>query len=315
MVYIIKFPKPLDIQSILEDLLSLSEVKYAHQPVQTIEFASSPPNDPEYLADKQWYLNKVQAQNAWNISLGSNDVKLAVIDQSGVKSSHVDLSSKYVGGDCDTSYDLQSSHGTKVAGVAAAATNNNIGIASLGWNTSLLTYRFTSEDENRENLANDIKEAADDGADVMVMCFGTSKWVVIDGKDRTKMWDYPLVEEAVQYADAMGAVIVASAGNNTRWPQWDQVPHHVWPAEYPNVIGVSATNSSDNFIDGWNYSPAGTQLIDVSAPGYDIYTTSYTSNNNDTYVYDLGTSFSAPLVAALASLIIAVNPDHCCPKV
>ncbi|MDW7680757.1 MAG: S8 family serine peptidase [bacterium] len=175
LVYIIKFPKPLDIQSILEDLLSLSEVKYAHQPVQTIEFASSPPNDPEYLADKQWYLNKVQAQNAWNISLGSNEVKLAVIDQSGVKSSHVDLSSKYVGGDGDTSYDLQSSHGTKVAGVAAAATNNNIGIASLGWNTSLLTYRFTSEDENRENLANDIKEAADDGADVMVMCFGTSK--------------------------------------------------------------------------------------------------------------------------------------------
>lgn len=270
LAYLIKFPKTVDVQLIIDDLQSLNEVEYAHQPLQTIEYATGPPNDPEYLADKQWYLEKVRAPDAWNIAHGSAAVKIAVIDQSGVKRNHVDLISKYIGGDGDASYDIGDPHGTKVAGIAAAATNNGSGIASLSWETSLMTYRFTTQDENRENLANDITAAADDGANLMVMCFGTSKLVIINGKYWRRMWNYPLVEQAVQYADAMGVVMVAAAGNNPPGDQWDQVPYHAWPAEYANVIGVSATYPSDNFVDGWNYSPPGTQLIDVAAPGKDI---------------------------------------------
>ena len=286
LAYLIKFPKPVDVQLITDDLQSLSEVEYAHQPVQTIEYASSPPNDPEYLAGKQWYLEKVKAPEAWNISHGSTSVRIAVIDPSGVKTNHTDLISKYAGGDGDTSYDIQLPHGTNVAGVAAAATNNGIGMASLGWQTKLMTYRFTTQDENRENLANDIIAAADAGADIIVMCFGTAKWTIIGGKQRYLMWNYPLVEQAVAYADSMGVVIVAAAGNNPVFPQWDEIPYHVWPAEYPSVIWVSATWPSDSFVVGWNYSPPGTQLIDVAAPGKDIYTTSYYTSNNDIYIYD-----------------------------
>ena len=314
LAFILKFPIPVDVEKTVQELESLDVVEYAHPPVQTKN--CSEPDDPEYESENQWYLEKVNAPDTWSITTGQSSIKIAVIDKRGVKKTHEDLESKYVDGD-GASYETYDPeipdyfHGTAVAGVAASTTNNEIGIACLGWLNSLMTYRYNPDnDPTRENLADDIKAAADDGAHIIVMSFFTTKDTVIESKYWYKSHSYTLVEEAVEYADAMGVVMVASTGNYAEeGRQLEEIPFHAWPVEYPNVIGVSASNEYDTYF-GFNYSPPGIQLVDVAAPGKDILTTTYDSEDEDEYSEQTGTSFSAPLVAALASLILSIDADY-----
>ncbi|MCP4412900.1 MAG: peptidase S8, partial [Gammaproteobacteria bacterium] len=83
--------------------------------------------DDLHTQGNQWYLTKINSENAWNVSKGSSTTKIAIVDR-GVESNHSDLSNKLTGGDSGTSGD----HGTQVAGVAGAETDNGLGIASLG---------------------------------------------------------------------------------------------------------------------------------------------------------------------------------------
>ena len=214
---------------------------------------------------------------------------------------HEDLASKLTGGELTTS----GSHGTEVAGVVGAATDNGRGIASLGWNVMIMPF----DDGDATDGAADIYSAVNQGAKVINCSFIT---VELDPSDTTKYVNYDdySMSQAVTFAQNQGRLVVASAGNPpapipwpngaTKYPNFT-VPYTCWPAAYSGVVGVSATNSLDQFPSGYNYG----SLVKVSAPGINIKTTGV----SNTYPTVDGTSFSAPLVSALAGLIWSKNPS------
>ena len=155
-VYIIKFPKQVDIEKIASELMKNDEVEFSHGPIQLVNCAEYP-NDQYYSSGGQWYLNTINAPNAWGITKGSPDIKIALIETSGVELTHSDLQSKITGGDNNPA-GILNGHGTMVAGFAGAVTNNGVpGIASLGWNIKLLTYQPSNDDTIRTVLAQKIK--------------------------------------------------------------------------------------------------------------------------------------------------------------
>ncbi len=188
------------------------------------------PND-SYISD-QWYLNNINIYNAWNITTGSSSVKVAVIDV-GVSSSHPDLSSNlspyegfdYVNNTCPSI--IGDRHGTMVAGIISARTNNNMGIAGIaGGNNSagvkIIPYRTDLTD-------NDIISALDDavskGAKVVNMSFGGAGY------------NYAL-SQSITNAYNNGVTIICASGNSNA----TQLPY---PAGYPNTIAVGASNQSN----------------------------------------------------------------------
>jgi hypothetical protein len=287
------------------------ETVYALRKLSEIEFADPPtfvvndiaPNDLYYQAGSQWYLAKIQAENAWDVTTGSSSRIIAIIDN-GVDRLHPDLSSKISGGESGYSGGTKN-HGTQVAGVAGAATNNSIGMASLGWNIMISPYNY----DNTSKSYADIYDAVSQGAHII-----NCSWrrVVPDPSNDDYYINYndPLISSAILYAISLGRIVVASAGNypgpikfddgKTRYPS-EYPPYTPYPAANTGVIAVSATNSSDNFPSNYNYG----NFVDVSAPGISIFTT----DAGGTYSRHDGTSFSAPLVAALAGLVWSKNPN------
>ena len=240
------------------------------------------PNDPGYAS--QWHLPKILAPNAWNITYGSTSVPIAVID-SGVDPNHPDLmlvpGYNFLGSNTDTRDVL--GHGTAVAGAAAALGNSGIGVSGVTWTNPImpLVTVTSSNTGTISDTSSAIIYAADHGARVINISLG---WTGVSST----------MQNAVDYAWNRGLVIVASAGN-----YGNNSP--IYPAALNNVVAVSATDSADN-LAGW--STYGT-FVDVAAPGVSIYTTA----NGGGYRYASGTSFSSPIVAGLAGLIISLNPS------
>jgi subtilisin family serine protease len=246
-------------------------------------FGGMVPNDPGYAS--QWYLPMISAPQGWDISTGSANVSIAVLD-SGVDPNHPDLSSKlvpgynYVNNNSDT-HDVHG-HGTAVAGIAAASTNSGIGIAGVAWQNKimpLVVFDSTGYGTYAQWISG-ITYAADHGAKVINMSIGGSSYS-------------SSLQSAVNYAWNKGAVLVACAmntGSNTPY----------YPAALNNVLAVSATNYYDNFASFSNYG----NWIAVSAPGDGIYTTT----NGGGYGSGVGTSFSTPQVAGLAALLMSLTP-------
>jgi subtilisin family serine protease len=255
------------------------------------------PSDPY-----QWYLQRANFLNAWDITLGSADVTIAVLD-SGIARDVPDLTSKIVA-PVDVSTPTPSTvwpawkdimgHGTEVASVAAAQTDNGEGIAGAGWNVSLMPVHlsdgpsFPIDAEIRG-----IVYAVDHGADIINISAGS-------------LFPNDAEREAVEYALQQDVVVVAAAGNGGRdgYPA-DQVQY---PAAYPGVIAVGATAGpplGSDLIADW--SSRGSALT-VVAPGTNMI--GYTAN---TVMWSLsaglqGTSFASPLVAGLVGLMKSVDP-------
>jgi thermitase len=246
--------------------------------------ANFAPNDPNF--PNQWHLPRVSAPAAWDLTTGSSSVTVAVID-SGVDPAHPDLAGKlvggynYLGGSTSDTHDVLG-HGTAVAGVIGANTNNQNGVAGLGWNTTIMPLVIVSSSNyaTYADLAAAINYAADHGAKVINMSLGGTSYS-------------STLQSAVDYAWSRGLVIVAAAGNNSSNAGF-------YPAALNNVVAVSATDGSDNLASFSNFG----NWITVAAPGTYIQTT----NNGGGYGNWQGTSFSAPQVAALAALIFAKNP-------
>ncbi len=243
------------------------------------------PNDPNFA--NQWHLQKVSAPAAWDLTTGSSSVKVAVID-SGVDPSHPDLMNKlvpgynFLGGSTSDTHDVYG-HGTAVAGVIGADTNSGIGVAGLGWNTSIMPLVVVSSSNiaTYADIASAINYAADHGARVINMSLGGTTYS-------------STLQSAVDYAWSKGVVVVAAAGNNSSSAGF-------YPAALNNVVAVSATESNDTLSSFSNYG----SWIAVSAPGNYIYTTV----NGGGYGNWQGTSFASPQVAALAALLFAKNPS------
>ena len=245
--------------------------------------ASFIPNDAKYFS--QWHLQKISASTGWDISTGSPEVPIAIID-SGINPTHPDLTGKliqgynFVGENTDT-HDVLG-HGTAVAGAAAAVSNNYIGVAGVAWENPIMPLVVLNSNNwaTYYDIARAITYAADRGVKVMNISIAGS------GSSST-------LQNAVNYAWNKGAVIFAAAANYST-----STPYY--PAACNNVVAVSATTSSDTIASFSNYG----SWIDISAPGVSILTT----NNEGGYSSWSGTSFSSPISAGLGALIMSVNP-------
>jgi Subtilase family/Bacterial Ig domain/Fervidolysin N-terminal prodomain len=242
------------------------------------------PNDERYSS--QWHLPKISAPDGWDMCTGSDIAPIAIID-SGVDPTHPDLSGKLLSGynfvenNTDT-HDVRG-HGTAVAGTAAAISNNVAGVAGVAWGNPIMPLVVLNSDNlaSYYNVARAITFAADNGIRVINLSLG--------GPSSSST-----VQNAINYAWSKGTLIFASAGNYaTSTP--------CYPAACEHVVAVSATTSSDTRASFSNYGA----WIDIAAPGASILTT----NRGGGYGYWNGTSFSSPVAAGLAGLIISANPD------
>lgn len=270
---------------------------------------ASPPNDPYFPL--QWYLQKVYASAAWDITRGDTTVVIAIIDN-GTDLDHRDLTSNrwinYVeldgedGVDDDQNgfiddingwdfYDddpdpipaagSNNSHGTHVAGIAAASTDNRYGMSGAGWNCRIMAVRTGTGSAIFYGYEGLIYAAAA-GADVINLSWGS---------------DTPSNIERIttEYAVEQGTLVVAAAGNLTG----NNVDHY--PAAYQSVLSVAAVDTADKLYSVSRHL----EWIDISAPGVNILSTI----PNDSYGILSGTSMASPLVAGTAGLLKSLRPD------
>jgi len=274
-----------------------------------INALDAPPDDPLY--PQQWALRRILADAAWDIARGDTNVCIAVVDV-GVDIDHGDLISKrwlnrgeaagWAGVDDDGNgfvddlfgWDFQSNdnnprpeanddHGTIVAGIAAAATDNGYGIAGIGWNCRIMPVR-TGAGRNINYGYEGLIYAAAAGAQIINLSWGS---------------DHPLHIEriATEYAVEAGAVVVAAAGN----ADIRTAPYDHYPGGYPSVIAVAMTDDRDRMSRLSNYNI----WVDISAPGKDIL--SLLPGNR--FGLASGTSMATPVVAGAAALVKSLHPD------
>ncbi|MGI9448567.1 MAG: S8 family serine peptidase, partial [Pirellulales bacterium] len=261
----------------------------------------------------------IDATDAWDITTGSRDVVIGVID-SGVDITHPDLAANIwvnpgetpnngvdddgngfiddVNGwdfyDDDNSPNDGNGHGTHVAGTIGAVGNNNLGIVGVNWQVSLLPLRFlgndgsgwTSDAVAAVNYATMLKRDFDINVAATNNSWGGG------GYSRT-------LDRAIQAANDEGIMFIAAAGN--QGTNNDANPSYPTNYSSPNVISVAALNRSDNLASFSNY---GATTVDVGAPGVSIYSTL----PGNSYGFFSGTSMAAPHVAGVVGLLNAAKP-------
>lgn len=278
----LKLPEPNYVQTVLTSPTSGSPSPQP-QPSPVKGEGDLKVSDPLY-AD-QWYVPDTSFDKAWEKAKSKTIVKVAVID-SGVQLDHADLKGKllkgydFVNGDEDASDD--NGHGTFVAGIIAAAAND-AGIKGLYDYARIIPIKVMDSNGlgTYEDAARGILYAADSGAKVINLSIGGYGFSY-------------MLQDAVDYALEKGCIVVAAGGN-------DGIEREIYPAAYPDVIGVSALEYN-NVI--WSSSNNG-RHIDVSAPGANIISTGL----NGEYNYATGTSASAPMVSALAAMLASERAD------
>lgn len=268
-----------------------------------IAHAALVPNDPEW--GNQWAPDKINAPAAWDITQGTNTTVIALID-SGIDLTHPDLIGRLWQNDdipgngvdddqngkiddvngwnfVEESNNLAATndHGTQVAGVAGAASNNGLGVAGLCWQCPIMPLVAMQANgvANYSTIANAVAYAAANGAAVINLSLGGYA-------------DSSLLRETIGDA-ATTAVIVAAVGN-------DDGATPFYPAAYPDVIAVAATATTDQKTIFSNYGP----WVDIAAPGAEILTTTPGG-----YASPSGTSVAAPFVAGVAGLLKSLHPD------
>lgn len=259
-----------DIKTELEQDPAVESVDYNY--LRTLSYA---PNDPKF--DEQWGLITPRFEGAWGRALGRG-IRIAVVD-TGAAVRHPELRRKIAAQrdfrHNDGKAEDSAGHGTHVAGTVAAETNNGIGVAGGCPACKLLIAKVFSPDAGYDfAIARGVTWSADRGAKVINCSF--------EGPGKSEA-----LKDALDHATRKGAVVVAAAGNgNTARP--------AYPAAYPNVIAVAATDRHDRRA---SFSNRG-NWVDVAAPGVDILSTVPGG-----YDHRSGTSMAAPHVSALAGLL------------
>lgn len=247
------------------------------------------PDDP--VLTQQWALRDIHAYEAWDITTGG-DITIAILD-TGVSPSHPDLSKKllrghdFFNGDDDPSDD--EGHGTYTAGVAAASSNNGVGIAGICWGCKILPVKVLGSRGQGDDatIAEGLRWAVDQGVRIISMSLGGPE-------------DTQVMRDAVGYAHDHNVLVIAASGNGQAE---GNLPNY--PAAYPSVLAVSATNSTDGVT---GFSTTGS-FVDIAAPGVGLWSTLWTPRDGNTYGVANGTSASCPHVAGAAALALTLRPD------
>ena len=311
-VYRVEFNRHNAVNALIDLFATLPYIEFAEKaPLYHLQYT---PDDAN--ANTLYHLELIDAYRAWDIHKGESKIVIAIIDN-GINITHEDLAESIwlnedeipnnildddLNGFRDDyfGYDVSDmdgnpnppfggaslfGHGTHCAGIAGAKSNNGIGLASIGFNAKIMAIKATSNASTGNYITHGY-EAADyalkNGASVISMSFGST----------TPTLTWQLI---IQQAELFNVILVAAAGNNnTEFPNY--------PAAFPEVISVGATNELDQKAEFSNFG----STIDVMAPGTGIYSTFYPEHND--YSYLSGTSMSCPMVAGLISLIKSYNP-------
>ncbi|MCF8364199.1 MAG: S8 family serine peptidase [Bacteroidales bacterium] len=294
------------LENVIAELEKMPEIEYAEKvPMQYIDYQ---PNDSLYnlvtgLNNWNWHLDVIHAEEAWDITQGSPTVNVAIVDNA-IWSQHPDLHDKIVL-QRDVIYNTNSSdppgtgdpsawsHGTHCAGLATAITDNGIGIAGIGYSTSIIAVKAANNSEpNGIYGQTGMSWAMNNGADVISMSYGGP------GYSQT-------VQNLVNSGTNNGIVFVAAAGNDN-----NSLAHY--PSNYDNVISVAATNENDAKASFSNYN----ETVDVSAPGGSgssgpdgLLSSTYDNTSMGYYDAFYGTSMACPMVSGLVSLLFSLNPE------
>jgi len=272
-----------ELLEIIDDLNSRPDVEFAQ--LNYIYRPLATPDDT--LLGNQWSL--LNASLAWDITTGSNETVIAFID-TGAEMNHSDLASKIVKpynviDDNSNATDVDW-HGTHVSGIAAAHTNNSLGVAGVCWNCSIMPVKVIGDGGgSSQDVSDGIIYAVDNGADIISMSIGVTVAIGESFSD-------PLLVNAINYAQLNNVLVVAAAGN-------EHCANISYPAYFENTLSVASSNSIGQLSDFSNCGP----WIDVIAPGDNILSTDI----GNSYAYADGTSMSAPYVAGLAGLLLTKN--------
>ncbi|HEX2901479.1 MAG TPA: S8 family peptidase [Bacteroidia bacterium] len=311
-IYELHFDPAVDVLAMIGDWEQLPYVEYAEQlPIYEMSYT---PNDYSPL---QWGLFRIDAGTAWDICKGDRKVTVAIVDDA-VRMTHEDLApqlwtnpGEIPGDGIDNEgngwiddvngYDLADvdndpnppagaddnafSHGTHTAGIACAATDNGTGVASVGFNVTLVPVK-TKEDTTINDpylyaTFTGVDYAVANRFDIVSMSFGSTNYNAS-------------MAYLVQAGHDSGMVMIAAAGNTGSY-----AVHY--PSAYDGVISVGSTEYDDrkSGFSTWHYS------IDLMAPGGGIYST--VAGGDDNYGIKSGTSMSCPLVSSLAALMLAAD--------
>ena len=270
------------------------------------------PNDSDY--GSLWGLSAISMPSAWDISTGSREVVVAVID-TGMDMDHPDLAANLwtnaveIAGDeidndgngfvddvngwdfvaSDNDPEDGNGHGTHCSGTIGAVGNNDKQVAGVCWNVSIMPVRAADDSGSlaSSDVVGAIYYAADNGAKVLSNSYGGS--------------DFSQTEyDAIDYANDQGCIFVAAAGNDAS--DNDAVPQYPAGYDVANIISVAATDENDELASFSNY---GSSTVDVAAPGVEILST-YLSGGTETLQ---GTSMACPHVAGAMALLASIYEE------
>jgi len=305
-IYKIEVEIEVPISEYLADLEKFDNVIYAEAIAR--EKLLAVPNDP--LNGSQDYLTVINAYQAWDVTTGSEDIVIAISDN-GVDLDHDDLEGTLYENTADIpdngldddgngyiddnmGYDLAdddnmptdeiSNHGSLVAGIAGAHTNNGVGISGVGYDSKIYSLKvFQTADGLSNGTYESIIYAADMDFDVINLSWGSVGTFSQFSQD---VINYAVLEKNM--------VVVAAAGNTVAELDF-------YPASYDHVLSVGATDIDDNLASFATYS----YNIDLMAPGNFVYSTARFNG----YASEPGSSFSAPQVSGAAALVKTVFPQ------
>ncbi|MBU0487055.1 MAG: S8 family peptidase [Bacteroidetes bacterium] len=326
--YKIRFHETSEADALIKEIESQNFIVYAEKAPLFRTFSTN--TNADDVAPQQWYLGKIGALQAWGLTTGNPNIKVAIVDDAS-RITHPDLAAnvwhnpgEIAGNSIDDDSngyvddvngwdaanndndpnppvnlgflgEMAFTHGTHCAGLAAAVTNNGTGIAGVSYNISYIPVKTVTDNSffplGIETPAEGADYAIAAGANVISMSFGSED-----------AGAFATLTSILQYADSAGIILVAAAGNNGDGSGGFGTPNAInYPAGYPYVLAIGASDSTDHKP---GFSQYGTWL-DLLAPGAAMYST---LAHSTPYDFQDGTSMACPLTVGALGLMLSYAP-------